>query len=83
MKNDINEKYVQGFFFRVQPGCLGSIDTFTAEYVIPIETGQKRDASKRELATARKGSGIWVFLLKKFIINIDNSFILGNFFVSF
>lgn len=49
---------VRVFFFRVQPGCLGSIDTFTAEYVIPIETGQKCDASKRELATARKGSGI-------------------------
>lgn len=71
---------VRVFFFRVQPGCLGSIDTFTAEYVIPIETGQKCDASKRELATARKGSGIWVFLLKKFIVNIDNSFIFGNFF---
>lgn len=41
---------------RVQPGCLGNIDTFTAEYVVPIETGQKQDASKRELATARKGS---------------------------
>lgn len=41
---------------RVQPGCLGNTDTFTAEYVVPIETGQKQDASKRELATARKGS---------------------------
>lgn len=42
--------------YRVQPGCLGNIDTFTAEYVVPIETGQKQDASKRELATARKGT---------------------------
>jgi hypothetical protein len=43
--------------FRVQPGCLGSIDSFTEEFVVPIETGQKRDASKRELALARKGIG--------------------------
>ncbi|XP_062592723.1 LOW QUALITY PROTEIN: DNA excision repair protein ERCC-6-like 2 [Saccostrea cucullata] len=38
----------------VQPGCLGSIDVFTEEFVVPIETGQKRDATKRELAMARK-----------------------------
>ncbi|XP_061181749.1 DNA excision repair protein ERCC-6-like 2 [Saccostrea echinata] len=38
----------------VQPGCLGSIDLFTEEFVVPIETGQKRDATKRELAMARK-----------------------------
>ena len=79
MKYDIIEKYAQGFFFRVRPGCLGSIDIFTAEYVIPIETGQKCDASKRELANARKGSGISrFFYLEKFIINTDNSFIFGK-----
>ncbi|XP_056020257.1 DNA excision repair protein ERCC-6-like 2 isoform X3 [Ostrea edulis] len=38
----------------VQPGCLGSIDTYIEKFVVPIETGQKLDASKRELALARK-----------------------------
>ncbi|XP_005110541.2 DNA excision repair protein ERCC-6-like 2 [Aplysia californica] len=37
-----------------QPGVLGNLEQFENEYVQVIETGQRHDASKRELALARK-----------------------------
>ncbi|XP_060584908.1 LOW QUALITY PROTEIN: DNA excision repair protein ERCC-6-like 2 [Ruditapes philippinarum] len=37
-----------------QPDCLGSQADFVHEFVRPIESGQRHDANKRELATARK-----------------------------
>ncbi|KAL4236647.1 DNA excision repair protein ERCC-6-like 2 [Mactra antiquata] len=37
-----------------RPGCLGSQNDFVQLYVRPIESGQRHDANKRELATARK-----------------------------
>ena len=42
------------FYCRTQPGVLGSYDKFSTEFAYPIEKGQKHDASKRELAEARK-----------------------------
>ena len=40
---------------RANPGSLGSINQFIEEYEKVIEKGQKQDATKRELAHARKG----------------------------
>ncbi|XP_069126621.1 DNA excision repair protein ERCC-6-like 2 isoform X2 [Argopecten irradians] len=37
-----------------QPGCLGVLSDFKEDYVDPIEKGQKKTATKRELAFARK-----------------------------
>ncbi|KAL3868004.1 hypothetical protein ACJMK2_040844 [Sinanodonta woodiana] len=37
-----------------QPGCLGLAAEFEAEYATVIERGQRHDASKRDLAEARK-----------------------------
>ena len=42
------------FFFRAQPGVLGSAEVFKEEFVHPIELGQKQNATKRELAEARQ-----------------------------
>ncbi|KAK3612352.1 hypothetical protein CHS0354_011070 [Potamilus streckersoni] len=37
-----------------QPGCMGKAAEFEAEYATVIERGQRHDASKRDLAEARK-----------------------------
>ncbi|XP_053395526.1 uncharacterized protein LOC123523704 isoform X2 [Mercenaria mercenaria] len=37
-----------------QPGCLGLQADFVHEFIRPIESGQRHDANKRELAMARK-----------------------------
>ncbi|XP_060073499.1 DNA excision repair protein ERCC-6-like 2 [Ylistrum balloti] len=37
-----------------QPGCLGMLSDFKEDYVDPIEQGQKKMATKRELAFGRK-----------------------------
>ncbi|XP_033738502.1 DNA excision repair protein ERCC-6-like 2 isoform X2 [Pecten maximus] len=37
-----------------QPGCLGLLSDFKEDYVDPIEKGQKKTVTKRELAFARK-----------------------------
>ncbi|XP_076462027.1 uncharacterized protein LOC143294538 isoform X2 [Babylonia areolata] len=37
-----------------QPNVLGSAEDFEEDFVRPIELGQKRDATKRELAVARR-----------------------------
>lgn len=42
------------FSFRARPGFLGNLKSFEMEFVKRIERGQKHDATKRELAEARK-----------------------------
>merc|ERR1712187_477905 len=39
------------------PQCLGSLDDFEENFAKPICIGQRFDANKRELATARKKQG--------------------------
>ena len=49
----------------VNPGCLGSLEEFTEHFALPIKHGQTFEATKRQLATARKSegtSGIYLFL---------------------
>ena len=40
------------------PGCLGTAKMFDKVFGKPFKTGQKFDATKRELATARKSKGL-------------------------
>lgn len=42
-------------YCRANPGCLDDLRSFKVAFVKKVEKGQKQDATKRELADARKG----------------------------
>ncbi|XP_065069510.1 DNA excision repair protein ERCC-6-like 2 isoform X2 [Rhopilema esculentum] len=52
----------------VNPGCLGSLEEFTEHFALPIKHGQTFEATKRQLATARKKQQEFALLKEKWIL---------------
>jgi hypothetical protein len=67
---------------RVSSRCLGKLSEFNAEFILPIEKGQKQDASKRQLAEARKGKFYFFLLWFTFLNFSADALILFAFFSS-
>ncbi|CAG5116147.1 unnamed protein product, partial [Candidula unifasciata] len=66
LQNNMSELW--SLFDWVQPGILGTLEQFETDFVQTIENGQRHDATKRELAQARKRKDAFSDIRKRLML---------------
>ncbi|BFY99657.1 hypothetical protein BsWGS_02697 [Bradybaena similaris] len=66
LQNNMSELW--SLFDWVQPGILGTLEQFETNFIQAIENGQRHDATKRELAQARKQKDAFSDIRKKLML---------------